>query len=133
LREQVRFTGKIAPSEVAEHLATSDIFITASYSEGRPNSVLEAMAGALPVVATRIDAINEIINEGQQGRLFEPGDSAALAKILQELIADPDLRHRLGNAARQFIIDHGLRWEATAAHYLDIYRQVLRRDGRSAH
>jgi glycosyltransferase involved in cell wall biosynthesis len=66
-----------------------------------PNSLLEAMALGLPVVSTTLAAIPEIVDDGVDGVLVPPGHAASLAAAMERLLADPALRRRLGDAARQ--------------------------------
>jgi len=63
--------------------------------------VLEGMASGKPVIATRVGGIVEIINDGVDGFLFNPGDSQALAEIVSSLLADGELREGVGAAARK--------------------------------
>jgi glycosyltransferase involved in cell wall biosynthesis len=86
--------------DVPELLAGADIFALASSSEGMPVSVLEAMAAELPVVASRVGGLAEQVIDGETGVLVEPGDPEHLAVALAGLIADGELRRRLGAAGR---------------------------------
>jgi len=81
-------------------LDKSQIFVMPSRSEGMPVALLEAMAHGLAIVATRVGGIPEVVDHGVDALLVEPRDSAALALALRELLADPELRNRLGRAAR---------------------------------
>jgi glycosyltransferase involved in cell wall biosynthesis len=71
--------------------------------EAAPNAVLEAMAAGLPVVATRVGGIPEVLNHERNGLLVAPGDSGELATAILRLMDEPDLGARLGSAARQTI------------------------------
>lgn len=82
-------------------LARASVYVLPSYNEGLPVSVLEAMAAGLPVVSTPVGGIPEAITDGVEGFLVQPGDVAALSERLGRLLGDPDLRHRMGSAARQ--------------------------------
>lgn len=85
-------------SDIPEILADTDIFVLTSLWEGMPNAVLEAMAGQLPVVATRVGGIPEMIVDGESGYLVLPGDPTAIADALASLLEDPKHRHEMGNA-----------------------------------
>jgi glycosyltransferase involved in cell wall biosynthesis len=98
--ERLRFTGVVGQDEVRELYAAAAIFCLPSRSEGLPAVLIEAMACALPVVATRIDAVPELISDGENGLLVEPDDPEALRAALDRLCADSELRARLGSAAR---------------------------------
>jgi glycosyltransferase involved in cell wall biosynthesis len=87
--------------DVAEVLAQSDAFVLSSRSEGLPMSVLEAMATAVPVVATAVGGIPELVRDGESGALVPAGDAAALAVALDRLARDAALRDRLGDAGRR--------------------------------
>ncbi len=124
ISEHIHFVQEVAPQKIPEFLANSDFMILSSYSEGRPNVVLEAMATGLAVIASNIDGTRELIKEGKTGLVFEPGNAAQLAEKIKKLAQDPVLRNRLGNAGRQFIIQNGLTWEHAALRYSEIYHQI---------
>ncbi len=121
----VELTGAVAPERIPSLLADTDIFILASHAEGRPNVVLEAMAAGLPVLGSDIAGIRELLTDGETGLLFRVDDPAALAARLQRLLAEPGLRERLGQAARNFITEGQLTWERCAGSYHALYRDCL--------
>jgi glycosyltransferase involved in cell wall biosynthesis len=81
--------------------AAADVFVQPSLSEGLPLAVLEAMANGLPVVATRVGGIPEAIADGQTGLLVPPGDPAALAAALGEVLSARERATALGKAGRE--------------------------------
>jgi sugar transferase (PEP-CTERM/EpsH1 system associated) len=81
-------------------LRAMDVFALTSRSEGMPQAVLEASVIGLPVVASRVGGLPEVIEEGATGLMFPPGDDAALASALCDLLSDPVRRQALGSAAR---------------------------------
>ncbi len=95
----VRFFGH--REDVPELLQASDIFAFPSHMEASPNAVLEAMAAGLPIAATRVGGIPEVIEHGANGLLVPPGDERALAGAILRLIERPPLASRLAGAARQ--------------------------------
>ncbi|MCI5121813.1 MAG: glycosyltransferase family 4 protein, partial [Candidatus Electrothrix sp. AUS4] len=96
LEAQVSFHGAAPPEAIPGLMARSDVFVFASFAEGRPNVVLEAMAVGLPVIAGAIPAVSELIENEQQGLLFPPGDVKALAEYMALLISDPFIRKKMG-------------------------------------
>src|SRR5581483_5478407 len=98
LNGELELTGE--RSDVPELLAESDAFVLSSRSEGLPLSVLEAMAVGLPVVATAVGGVPELVEDGLTGFLVPAGDEDAMRDRLAQLVADPDLRRSMGLAAR---------------------------------
>jgi glycosyltransferase involved in cell wall biosynthesis len=96
---RIHFLG--ARSDVADILPALDVVVLPSKPlvETLPLSVMEAMAAGRPVVATRVGALDELIEDGVTGRLVPPNDPAALATALADLLADQAERERLGAAA----------------------------------
>jgi sugar transferase (PEP-CTERM/EpsH1 system associated) len=106
--EQAGLSGVVwmpgARADVADLLHSFDIFTLPSIAEGTPVSLLEAMACGLPVVASKVGGIPEVVSDGVHGALV-PVDARALADALARYVQDPDLAARHGRAARQRIED----------------------------
>ena len=85
---------------VADQLAASDVFVLASRSEGMPLSVLEAMAAGLPVIASAVGGVPELVVSGETGLLVPPDDVDALADALRAVLTDAQLRRAMGDAGR---------------------------------
>lgn len=105
IADRVEFTGGLPQDEVAARYSEADVFVLASIIVERfgrqdviPNVLVEAMAMRLPVVATAIPGIRELVDDGEAGRLVPPNDVAALASALDELLADEGERRRLAEA-----------------------------------
>jgi glycosyltransferase involved in cell wall biosynthesis len=86
--------------EVADYYAAFDALILPSANEGTPVSAIEALAGGRPVVATRVGGVPDVVRDGVDGFLVEPGDVDAMAERLSRLATDAPLRHRMGEAGR---------------------------------
>lgn len=100
IRDNVHFLGYQSQAQVRELLGQTDIFVLASFAEGVPVVLMEAMASGVPVVATRIAGIPELVEDGVSGYLVSPGDAEALADCVAALLSDPALRARFGKAGR---------------------------------
>lgn len=114
--DSVRFVGPV--SDVSGLLGAVDIGVFSSRSEGCPNAVLESMAAGLPVAATGIDAIREIVGPASARFLAPPGDPDALAAVLTTLANDPQLRAEIGEQNRERVrknYDSGRMCKETAA------------------
>jgi glycosyltransferase involved in cell wall biosynthesis len=85
---------------VNDLLRAADLFVVSSYLEGMGTSTLDAMAAGLPVVATRVGGIPEIVSDGVTGLLVPARDPRALADAILRLAGDAELRDRFGGAAR---------------------------------
>jgi glycosyltransferase involved in cell wall biosynthesis len=122
LARKVELAGE--QSGVCDLLAAAHVFVLASRSEALPLSVLEAMAARLPVVASRVGGVPEIVVEGETGFLVPPGDPSSLARALRRLLDDPHLRQRLGAAGRVRVEAH-FRLDVSLGAHLDLYRREL--------
>lgn len=101
LADRIEFHGWLGQVEVATLCRSADIFVLPSHAEGQAMSLLEAMAHGLAIVTTPVGAHLEAIEPDIQALLVTPGDVAELSLALTRLIAEPELRSRLGTAARQ--------------------------------
>jgi glycosyltransferase involved in cell wall biosynthesis len=106
LHERVEITGPLPHQQMVQALQRLDVYLNTSYQEGMPNGILEAMACALPVVATDADGISQLVVDGVTGCLCKMGDLKALVSRCQSLLAQPILRRRLGHAGRQRVQQH---------------------------
>lgn len=102
LSGQVRLLG--AGNDVAPLLGCADVFLLPSRVEGFPNAVMEAMAAGVPVVASHVGGIPDLVRQGQDGFLHEADDVAGMARSVLTLLDDAALRKRLGEAARQRVM-----------------------------
>lgn len=100
---RVQFPGWVEGAAKESLLVSADIYVLPSHNENFPVSVLEAMARSLPVITTRVGGIPELVRDGVDGILVEPGDVAALAAALVALASDAGLQRRLGASGRSRI------------------------------
>ena len=101
LRDSCEFVGfYMKPAGRSAFMRSLDVFVLPSLAEGTPNSVIEAMAHGLPVIASEVGGIPDLLS-ADAGILIPPGDAAALAGAMRRLASDPDLRARMGRAARE--------------------------------
>jgi glycosyltransferase involved in cell wall biosynthesis len=111
LDEAVVMHGALPRPAVAELIAACDVIVQPSAPtargarEGIPVSLMEGMASGLPVVASRLSGIPELVEDGRTGILVPPRDAGALAGALERLFEDPALRRQLGRAGRQKVLD----------------------------
>ncbi len=117
---RIWFTGH--QSDVRQFFERADILTLPSWSEGSPNVILEAMAAGIPVVATRVGGIPDLVSDGQTGYLVEAGDEDALVERLRQLIGDRELRERLGAAGREKVKEFSV--ERHRERLLAVYRKV---------
>ena len=102
----VVFAGLQDEAEVAAALGDHDMLVLPSFAEGVPVVLMEAMASRLPVVATRVGGVAELVQEGESGLLVAPGDAEALAAAIDTLLRDPERARRMGEAGRAFVLAH---------------------------
>ena len=98
LGERIEFHGFLGRSDLDSLYRRSSVFILPSLSEGYGKALAEAVCFGLPVVATRAGAIPELVEDGVNAILVEPGDSRALAAAIRKLAADPELRMKMRKA-----------------------------------
>jgi glycosyltransferase involved in cell wall biosynthesis len=90
--------------EVAPFYAAFDALVLPSSNEGTPVSAIEALAAGRPVVATRVGGVPDVVVEGEDGFLVEPGATDDIADRLAQLARDPELRERMGRAGRERVL-----------------------------
>lgn len=115
LGDVVIFAGYRSQAEVAEALQEADLLVLPSFAEGVPVVLMEAMAAGLPVIASRVAGIPELVEDGVSGLLVPPGDSDALAGAINELLVDPARCARMGEHGRakvssEFNLEYEAAW-----------------------
>lgn len=110
--------------DIPSMLLAMDLFVLPSLGEGISNTVLEAMASGLPVIATDVGGNGELVEDGFNGRLVPVGDLEALAAALKELLENEQERKRRGANARQRVSQR-FDWNRTVEQYLGVYDELL--------
>jgi colanic acid/amylovoran biosynthesis glycosyltransferase len=105
IKDSVIFEGAVNQDRIRGLYATADIFALASFAEGIPVVLMEAMAMEIPCVSTSITGIPELIRDSIDGLLVAPSDVDALASAIARLMDDSELRNRLGTAGRRRVLD----------------------------
>jgi glycosyltransferase involved in cell wall biosynthesis len=112
---RVEFLGYRSSDHVRALLQESDVFVLPSFAEGVPVVLMEAMASGVPVVATRVAGVSELVEDGVSGFVVPPGDADALERAISTLLEDARLRARFGAAGR-----------ATVEREFDVAREATR-------
>ena len=105
LDAHLTLTGALAPDRVVEHYGKADVVVLSSISEGVPIVLMEAMSHALPVVATEVGGVPELVDNGRTGLLVPPEDPAALAEALRRILDDPDRATEMGREGAKTIVE----------------------------
>jgi glycosyltransferase involved in cell wall biosynthesis len=108
LEETFRFTGWVAYDRVPDFINAADMVVMPSAGEAQARVYLETQASARTLVASDIPAAREVIEDGETGLLFRTGDASSLAAALLSAARDPELRTRIGEAARRRVAAHSL-------------------------
>lgn len=123
LEQNVIFQGGVDRNEVARLMSQGSLFVLPSVKEGLPVVLLEAMASELPVIASNIPGVAEVISDGQNGLLFQPQDTEALAKAVLTLLDDRNLARRLGSNARKTALQR-YSWELMLKSLNRVYEEA---------
>lgn len=124
LAERFRFTGLVPRETVAGIMPNLQVLVHASWWEGLPRVVVQALAAGVPVVAFDVDATGEVVLDGETGFLVEPGDVAGLADRVERLLRDEGLRRRMGEAGRA-LVDPEFREEIMVERLYAMYERLL--------
>ncbi|MEI7888219.1 MAG: glycosyltransferase [Actinomycetes bacterium] len=97
-------TGPVSRSEVYRHLSEADLYVFPTFTEGQPFTVIEALAAGVPIVASNIQAISNMIEDGVNGRMISVDDTAGFTQAISELLADPERRSQISQANRALAV-----------------------------
>jgi glycosyltransferase involved in cell wall biosynthesis len=120
----ILFSGQKNQAELIEILSATDIFVNPSYSEGLPTSVMEAASIGLPIIATDVGGTKEIITTDETGILVQKRDVGQLAEELYRLLADAELRGKLGKSAR-ILAERKFNWDKITGEYIKLYTSLV--------
>ncbi|HIB83626.1 MAG TPA: glycosyltransferase family 1 protein, partial [Chromatiaceae bacterium] len=123
LSHKVKFLGFIPPSQVPHYFNEMDIAVISSLAESFGVSAVEAAACELPVVATRVGGLPEVVIDGKTGLLCEPQNPTDLANKIDTLIADDTLRRAYGRAGRAFVLTK-YDWEKNVSKMVEQYSTI---------
>lgn len=126
--QYITFLGWINSQQRDELLSKADVFVLPSYNEGLPMAILEAMGWGLPIIATPVGGIPELVITQQNGLLFTPGNIEELSQAMQLLIEDENLRLALGRVARSNVEKFDIR--SYCYHLAQIYYSLSQLDKR---
>jgi len=121
----VDFVGKKPQSDIRDYLSAADLFLLPSESESFGLSALEAMACEVPVLATRVGGVPEVIEEGGCGYMFDIGDVNGMAEIAVRILNSDEERKRLGKRGREIAITK-FATERIIPQYEELYRRIIR-------
>jgi glycosyltransferase involved in cell wall biosynthesis len=121
---RVRFTGKINSGDLIRYYCRAEIAVVPSLYEGFGFPAAEAMACELPVISSTAGALPEVVGNDGAALLVPPRDARAIADAVLSLIDNPDLRHRLGKAARERVL-RLFTWENAARQMVEVYQEVM--------
>jgi len=123
IADNVTFTNYIPHRYLIHHYRQADVLVNPSFSEAFGMSLIEAMACQVPVVATRVGGMTEIVEEGKTGILVEAGNAPELAEAILYILSDKDLRKRMGKFARERVVEL-FSWDKIAEDLLCQYKEI---------
>jgi glycosyltransferase involved in cell wall biosynthesis len=124
LAEEIRFLGSLSRATVAERYREADLFTLPSTAESFGNVFAEALASGLPIVASQVGGIPDLVEHGHNGLLVTPGDPHSLAQAIRYLADDPQLRGEMSSRNRAKA-EATLEWAQVTKRYLSIYEAVM--------
>lgn len=122
LEKFIEFTGLINHEKLPPYFNDSDLFVLPSLNEGMSNSMLEALASGLPLIATDTGGTRELLNDGINGFIVKIKNSQDLADKIEILIKDAELRKRMGEESRKKA--ENMSWEKVAKQYYNLYSEI---------
>lgn len=124
IEDEVHFLGHVDHDKLPSHYASADLVVLPSRMENFPLVILEAMATGLPVVATSVGGVPEMVVEGETGLLVAPYDPGALAEAINSLLGDPSRMRAMGARGRERVREQ-YTWEKVAERVARYFREVV--------
>jgi glycosyltransferase involved in cell wall biosynthesis len=128
LNGQVIFAGRVAQEEISAYYSACDMVVIPSRPpEAFGVALAQGMAAGKPVIGSNIPGVRTVVKDGETGFLIEPGDKADLVRRIEQLVKDPDLRHRMGQNGRRRVTQE-YTWQQAGQRLLNMYEEVLAED-----
>ena len=121
--DRVTLVGRLPRAELLAEYARADLLVLPSLFEPFGIVLLEAMAAGLPVIASRVGGIPEVVADGVTGLLVEPGNASELASAVLRFAESPSLRARMGSRGRERVRSYS--WEVLVPRILAVYREAI--------
>lgn len=118
--------GKVSRDELTMELAKSSVLALVSHEDNCPMTILEAMSAGIPILASNVGGIPDLVDDGINGHLCDPGDPVSIRKGLRRILSDPAHATALGKAGKERALERYLP-VAVAKRHLEIYREVLKK------
>jgi glycosyltransferase involved in cell wall biosynthesis len=133
LEQEIRFTGRVAYEQVVNYMNACDVAVApfttkGSAALGSPLKLFEYLACGRPVIASRVDGVKEVIEEGKCGYLFEPGDAEELAKRIIQSYQERDALEEMGIRGRR-LVESKYSWRTTAERIVEVLNEVTENKG----
>jgi len=126
IKEKVVFTGPISHDKVWEYYQKASIFVLPSLNEGMSNTMLEALACGLPLLATDTGGTRELVTDNKNGFIIKMKDSNDLAEKIEKFLLDKSLEEKMGKESR--LLAEKLSWESVAKEYINLYKKTANLD-----
>jgi len=121
---RVEFAGGVPPERIYQYLKQAKIVILPSLYEGLPNVILEAMSMGVPVIATRVGGVPDVIKDGETGLLVEPGRVEELAISIKKLIEDDNLRRKISKNCLKEVKKYS--WDHVVERFEDLIERIVK-------
>ncbi len=122
----ILFTGALVGDHLLDAYHAADVVVLLSRCDASPIVLVEAMAAGKPIVATRVGGIPNLVQDGINGLLVEPGDAGAAAGAINRVLADHTLAERLGQAGKALVREK-FQWSQTIQQVVNLYSELLRK------